>query len=125
MNKAVFVSRDRDQFSEIEKLLNLKNICVEWTGSGTDVLSLLSNAADPVDLVVLAEDLPDTPPRDLVEAIISRRAFTHCVIAGTMEKKAFHDHYEGYGVLMQLPPHPTFKDAASLETHLDKLAGLS
>ncbi|HCY86999.1 MAG TPA: hypothetical protein DHV36_17845 [Desulfobacteraceae bacterium] len=125
MNKAVFVSRDKDQFLELEKMLNLKNICVEWTGTGKETLSLLSNTAEPVDLVVLAEDLPDTGPRDLVSAVTTHRAFTHCVVAGTMNHKDFHDHYEGYGVLMQIPPHPTPEDAAALERHLDKLDELS
>ena len=124
MNTAVFVSRDRDQFSELEQMLTRKNISIEWTGTGKETLSLLSNTAATVDLVVLSEDLPDTSPKALVEAVITRRAFTHCVVAGTMEKEAFHDYYEGFGVLMQVSPVPTPADSDALKARLDKLAGL-
>lgn len=124
MKQAVFVSRDRDQFAEVEQMLARKKINVEWTGTGKDALSLLSNTSMPIDLVVLAEELPDIGAKALVEAVIIQSPFTHCAVAGAMGKKEFHDHYEGYGVLMQLSVTPTPEDAAALGTHLDKLAGM-
>jgi DNA-binding NtrC family response regulator len=127
MKRAVFVSRDKDQFVEVAQMLSRKDVIVELAGTGKDLLSLLSNPTEDtgVDLVVMAEELPDTAARPLVEAVITQSPFTHCVVAGTMGKKEFHDTYEGYGVLMQLPLRPDEKDAMALGTHLDQLAGLS
>ncbi len=127
MKRAVFVSRDKDQFVEVAQMLSRKDINVELAETGKDLLSLLSNTPEDegIDLVVMAENLPDTDARDLVEAVITRSPFTHCVVAGTMGKKEFHDLYEGYGVLMQLPDCPAEEDALALATHLDQLAGLS
>ncbi len=127
MKRAVFVSRDKDQFVEVEQMLTRKEVNIEWTGTGKDLLSLLSDAPKNygIDLVIMAEDLPDTGARSLVEAVIIRSPFTHCVVSGTMDKNEFHDTYEGYGVLMQLPDSPAEKDALKLATHLDQLAGLS
>ncbi len=127
MKRAVFVSRDKDQFIEVAQMLSRKEVNVELAETGKDLLSLLSNTPEGrgIDLVVMAEELPDTTARPLVEAVITQSPFTHCVVAGTMDKKEFHDAYEGYGVLMQLPQRPAEKDALALETHLDQLAGLS
>ncbi|MCG8637669.1 MAG: hypothetical protein MI863_27835 [Desulfobacterales bacterium] len=127
MKRAVFAGRDEDQFIEVEQMLSRKNVSVESAGTGKDLLSLLSNSPENggIDLVVMDEKLPDTTARVLVESVTVQSPFTHCVVAGTMDKKEFHDAYEGYGVLMQLPPRPSEKDALALETHLDQLAGLS
>jgi hypothetical protein len=38
-----------------------------------------------------------------------------------MDKKQFHDFYEGYGVLMQLPVEPGEDDAENLENQLQKI----
>lgn len=126
MKQAVFVSRDKDQFVEIEQMLSRKKVNIMWTPTGKDLMSLLSDTRSPnmIDMVVMAENLPDTPARSLVESVVVQSPFTLCVVAGTMDQKEFHDVYEGYGVLMQLSERPTENDARDLEAHLDKLAGL-
>ena len=122
MNTAVFVSRDKAQFSELEQMLTRRKLNVKWTGTAKEALSLFSDTAAKIDLVVLSDDLPDMSPKALVEAVITRQAFTHCVVAGTMTQKAFHDYYEGYGVLMQVATVPTVADSDALEARLEKLA---
>ena len=50
---------------------------------------------------------------------------THCAVASAMDAKAFDDHFEGYGVLMQLPETPGESEAEKLIQRLDKIAGLA
>ncbi|MDD9301690.1 MAG: hypothetical protein HUK40_04810 [Desulfobacter sp.] len=127
MKRVVFVSRDKDQFAVVEQMLTRKNMRAEWSGTGKDLLSLLSNTpkGEWIDLVIMDQTLPDMGSRPLVEAVIAQSPMTNCVVAGTMEKKEFHDTFEGYGVLMQIPQHPKEADARDLEAHLDKIGALS
>lgn len=43
MIRVVFVSRDKDQFVELEQMLTRHNVDVERSGSGKDLMSLLSD----------------------------------------------------------------------------------
>lgn len=133
MRRVVFLSRDKDQFIEIEQMLTRKELTIEWIGTGKDLLSLLSdtsrnqadmNQGDMIDLVILEEAVEDATARPLVESIITQSPMTNCVVAGSMDKKKFHDLYEGYGVLMQLPLCPAKEDAENLIAHLDKIMAL-
>ncbi len=138
MRRVVFLSRDKDQFVEIEQMLITKELTIEWIGTGKDLLSLLSdtsknqtdrdqadmNQNDMIDLVILEEAVEDATARTLVESIITQSPMTNCVVAGSLDKKKFHDLYEGYGVLMQLPLCPAKEDAQNLVAHLDKIMAL-
>ncbi len=123
MKQAVLVSKEKDQFQELSQMLNRNNIDMKWVDSGKALLSQLSEmpAGQWVDLVVTEEQLADMDAKALVEAVIAQSPMTNCAVAGTMEKKKFHDVYEGYGVLMQLPPTPGQADADLLEDHLKKI----
>ncbi len=126
MKQVIFVSRDRDQFAELELMLNRNKLNVEWTGTGSDLLSLLSDIpkGEWIDLVVMEESLPDMDAKSLVQDLVPKSPMTNCVVAGSMEEKLFHDAYEGYGVLMQVASSPDKEDAARLETHLNKIKAL-
>ncbi len=127
MKRVIFLSRDKDQFVEIEQMLTKKEVTIEWTGTGKDLLALLSDTSmdNIIDLVIMEEAVADASARALVESVIAKSPMTNCVVAGTMEKKEFHDLYEGYGVLMQLPPCPNSDDAQKLGDHIDKIMSLS
>ena len=126
MRRVVFLSRDKDQFIEVEQMLTSKELAIEWIGTGKDLLSLLSDTSkdQSIDLVVMEETVEDATARTLVESIITQSPMTNCVVAGSLDKKKFHDLYEGYGVLMQLPLSPGRSDAQKLVTHLDKIMAL-
>ncbi len=127
MKRIVFLSRDKDQFVEIEQMLIKKELTIEWTGTGKDLLSLLSDTStnQSIDLLIMEETVEDATARSLVESVIAKSPMTNCVVAGSMDKKEFHDLYEGYGVLMQIPPCPEANDAEKLGDHLDKIMSLS
>lgn len=73
----------------------------------------------------MEEALPDTDAVSLVKSFIPQSPMTNTVVAGTMEKKEFHDIYEGYGVLMQVSPTPTADEAQDLEERLQKIGALN
>ncbi len=123
MKQAVFVSRDKAQFKELEKMLGQHSIEIKWCATGKELLSLIANTPKGqwIDLVIMEEVLPDMNAKALVEAVTTQSPMTNCVITGTMDKKQFHDVHEGYGVLMQLPVQPGQDDARNLEDHLKKI----
>lgn len=123
MKQAVFVSRDKAQFKELEKMLGQHSIEIKWCATGKELLSLIANTPKGqwIDLVIMEEVLPDMNAKALVEAVTFQSPMTNCAITGTMDKKRFHDVHEGYGVLMQLPVQPGQDDARNLEDHLKKI----
>lgn len=123
MRQAVFVSRDKAQFKGLEQMLDQNSFEITWCATGKELLSLLSDTPKGqwIDLVMMEQDLPDMNAKALVEGVTVQSPMTNCVIAGTMDKKQFHDVYEGYGVLMQLPVQPGQDDAQTLEDHLKKI----
>ncbi|NWH05607.1 hypothetical protein [Desulfobacter latus] len=123
MKQAVFVSRDKAQFKELEIMLGQHSIDVKWCATGKELLSLIADTPQGqwIDLAIMEEVLPDMDAKALVEAVTTQSPMTNCVITGTMDKKRFHDVHEGYGVLMQLPVQPGQDDARNLEDHLKKI----
>ena len=123
MKQAVFVSRDKAQFKELEKMLGQHSIEIKWCATGKELLSLIADTPKGqwIDLVIMEEVLPDMNAKALVEAVTTQSPMTNCVITGTMDKKKFHDVHEGYGVLMQLPVQPGQDDARNLEDHLKRI----
>jgi len=123
MKQAVFVSRDKAQFEGLEQMLGRHSIEIRWCATGKELLSLISNTPKGqwIDLVIMEETLPDMNAKALVEAVVTQSPMTNCAITGTMDKEQFHDVYEGYGVLMQLPVQPGQDDAERLEDQLKKI----
>jgi len=123
MKQAVFVSKDKTQLKGLEQMLDQNSIDIEWCATGKALLSLIANTPKGqwIDLVIMEENLPDMNAKALVQAVTTQSPMTNCAITGTMDKKQFHDVYEGYGVLMQLSVEPGQDDARNLEDQLKKI----
>jgi len=50
---------------------------------------------------------------------------TNCVATSALSPEDFHETFEGFGVLMQLPLKPNTQDAQNLVTHLNKILGMN
>ncbi len=122
----VFVSRDKNLFSDLEQTLTRNHMDIEWIGTGKKLLSWLSEhpPGKPVELVIIDEEVPDYTARDLVEQVITQSPMTNCVATSALSPKKFHEAFEGLGVLMQLPIKPNESDAKRLVTQLNKILGL-
>lgn len=123
MKQAVFVRRDKAQFKGLEPMLVQHSIEIKWCATGKELLSLIADTPKGtwIDIAIMEEDLPDMNAKALVEAVVTQSPMTNCAITGTMDKTQFHDLYEGYGVLMQLPVQPGQDDARNLEDQLKKI----
>jgi DNA-binding response OmpR family regulator len=71
-------------------------------------------------LAVIGREL-DGPAMELATELTKVNAFINTAIVSDMEHDEFHDHYEGLGVLAQLPPSPGAEHAAQL---IELLKGL-
>ena len=122
----LIVSRDKEIFSSVEQALIKNHMDIEWIDSGKKLLSLLSNPTDKkIELVIIDGNLPDENARDLVEKVIMQAPMTNCVATSALSPEDFHETFEGFGVLMQLPLKPNTQDAQNLVTHLNKILGMN
>jgi len=122
----LIVSRDKEIFSSVEQALIKNHMDIEWIDSGKKLLSLLSNPTDKkIELVIIDGNLPDENARDLVEQVIMQAPMTNCVATSALSPEDFHETFEGFGVLMQLPLKPEARDAQNLVTHLNKILGMN
>jgi len=123
----VFVSRDKDVFSNLEQTLIKNHMDTEWIDTGEEFLSQLSKQGTDkkIGLVIVDGNLPNEDARDLVEKIIMQNPMVNCVATSALSPKDFHEAFEGLGVLMQLPLKPKEKDAQGLVTHLNKILDMT
>lgn len=123
----LIVSRDKENFSSVEQALIKNHMDIEWIDSGKKLLSLLSEypANKKIELVIIDGNLPDENARDLVEKVIMQAPMTNCVATSALSPEDFHETFEGFGVLMQLPLKPEARDAQDLVTHLNKILGMN
>jgi DNA-binding response OmpR family regulator len=122
----LIVSRDKEIFSSVEQALIKNHMDIEWIDSGKKLLSLLSNPTNKkIELVIIDGNLPGENARDLVEQVIMQAPMTNCVATSALSPEDFHETFEGFGVLMQLPLKPKAQDAQNLVTHLNKILGMN
>jgi CheY-like chemotaxis protein len=124
MRKVVVAGQDRQKFREIETILRQHPVEIVWAANGTAALDIVTAAGDrskAVDLVIIDELLEDMTGRTLVEQVITVSPMTNCAAVSSLSAKAFHDAFEGFGVLMQLPGDPTEQDGQDLVTCMKKI----
>lgn len=124
MRKVVVAGQARQKFREIEKTLKRHPVEIVWVSNGTAALDLVSAAGDEgkaVDLLIIDELLEDMTGRTLVAQVITVSPMTNCAAVSSLSAKAFHDAFEGFGVLMQLPGTPTEQDGQDLVACMKKI----
>ncbi len=116
MISTLLISRNKSLFSDIENVLAESLIKTAWSRTGTKALSMLSK--QPVDLLIIEENLPDMTGKKFIKNVVMKNPMINCVVASSLSHKKFHEEYEGFGILMQLPIEPGPKDAQELIEHL-------
>ena len=121
---AVLAAKDKQTFEKMARVLQQSPMDIQWTDTGKSVLERISRAGDKkekIDLVITDETLADMTGRELVEQVIMTSPMTSCAAVSTLSADEFHEAYEGYGVLMQLPPAPDAESGEKLVAILKKL----
>lgn len=95
-----------------------------YSGSGAAGLELLRNVEKKaLDLVIVGGHLSDRAGIRFVRHLVRINPLVNTAVVASMSKEEFHEATEGLGVLQQLPPNPTEKDAEMLLTALRKIIG--
>lgn len=118
----LMASREEKAFAAIEQILARKGMKADWAGTGARVLEAMRE--NPCDLLIIEERLPDMTARQLTEQVVKANPFVYCAVAGSLDEKLFHQLYEGYGVLMQMPCVPQPRDIEVLLDKLKTIAGM-
>lgn len=69
---------------------------------------------DKPGLVIVDESLRGTSALEFIRQIVNLDAFVNVAVMSGLPEEAFHETYEGLGVLAQLPPRPGRKEALEL-----------
>jgi len=118
----LMVSKEKRIFKGIMNILIEKDLRFEWCTTGTQALSLLLDK--PFDLLITEENLPDMTGPRFIESVIMHNPMINCAVSSPLTKKKFHQAYEGFGILMQLPVMPGRKEGLQLLHRLEQLSDL-
>lgn len=77
------------------------------------------------DLVIVGENVPDFAAKELLLALMQVNAMINTAVVSDMSEEAFHEFYEGFGVLMRLPQPPDENDARALLEKARSVPGIS
>lgn len=119
----LLASREKALFSEMIEAFHSRNIQIDPVRSGSLALALMANGSH--NLLIADEHLPDMSGKTLIEKSISLNPFVNCVAVSRLSSEAFHEEFEGMGVLMQFSPGPGRTDVQKLLDHLNKISSLS
>jgi len=86
--------------------------------------ALESVAKNSIDVVVTDAELADAEPLSLINELMQKRPLINCAMVNSLSPEDFHEHTEGLGVFMQLPPNPGEREAGKMLEILDSIDAL-
>ena len=78
-------------------------------------------AAGTIDGVIVDEEVEDGTGIEFIRQLTPRYPFINCALVSSLYADEFHEAIEGYGVFMQIPPHPGLKEAEQIGAHLARI----
>jgi len=123
MIKILLVTSEREPFSEFAVVLKQKDdVEPSWAATGQEALEAISD--NPVDLVVVNENIGDMTGIEFMKKLLSINPMINSAAVSPLAPEEFHEASEGLGVLMQLPVSPGKLDAENLLQRLNDLKNL-
>ena len=123
MIKILLVTSEREPFSEFAAVLKQKDdVELSWAATGQEALEAISD--NPVDLVVVNENIGDMTGIEFMKKLLSINPMINSAAVSLLAPEEFHEASEGLGVLMQLPVSPGELDAENLLQRLKDLKNL-
>ena len=119
----LFVAKDFSKFSALAaRLRHQQNL--ELVPAATGAAGLARLKGQPVDLVIVDEQLDDMSGVAFVKQLVKINPLVNTAMISGLAAEVFHEETEGLGVLMQLPRQPQESDAEALLAVLAKITGL-
>ncbi|MEJ2657574.1 MAG: response regulator [Desulfobacterales bacterium] len=120
----VLITPERNIFSEFASALEQnKDVELSWFATGQEVLESISN--NPVDLIVVNENIGDMTGIEFMKKLLSINPMITCAAVSPLPHEDFHEASEGLGVLAQLPVNPGEFEAEDLLKRLKRLKDLA
>jgi DNA-binding NtrC family response regulator len=112
-----------DRFAALNAVISERagGATVSWHESGASALRSAGDAAP--DLMVVDEDTIEISAPAFLRQLMAVNANINTAVASSKALAAFHETYEGLGVLMQLPQEPDRAAAEDLINRLTTIAG--
>lgn len=98
---------------------------VRLTLANTGLAALEIAKSKKPDLVIVGENVPDFAAKELLLALMQVNAMINTTVVSAMDEEAFHEFYEGFGVLLRLPRVPDAQDAQTLLEKARSVPGIS
>ena len=113
----LLISKDRERFADLEQaLVTHGQHRVRYCSQPEQVYEAI--AAAKIDGVIVDEEVADGTGLDFIRELTPRNPFINCALVSSLYADEFHEAIEGYGVFMQIPPHPGFEEAEQIIAHL-------
>ena len=124
MLKLLLVNPDKGSWTGLASSLEKHgDVDLSWAESGNKALDVISEFV--VDLVVTDEDLGDMTALEFAAKLLSINPMINCALVSSLSPQDFHEASEGLGVLTQLSPRPSEKEAENMLDRLKTLKGLA
>ncbi len=116
----LLISTNRERFAELEQaLVKLWQHYVHYCSRPEEVYQAI--AAGNVDGVIVDEEVEGGTGLDFIREFTPRNPVINCALVSSLYADEFHEATEGYGVFMQIPPHPGHQEAERIGAHLRKI----
>jgi CheY-like chemotaxis protein len=123
LTQLLFVTTDKTNLADLSVVIETQNGNIIWATSGSQALGRIGKTA--VDLVLADEILGDMTGLDLIKRLVAINPMINCAVVSSLSKEDFHETSEGLGILMQLPPNPSWADGERLMAHLNQVLRLA
>ena len=120
MPKILLVADRTDAFDELAAALeNEKSVDIEWAHEENAALE--KAAAESPDLVIVDDYIGQRSSLEWIRRLMRINAFIQTAAVSRLPHEAFHEAYEGLGVMAQLPPRPGEAEGVKLLQILHQL----
>ncbi|MCP4023381.1 MAG: hypothetical protein GY729_16170 [Desulfobacteraceae bacterium] len=112
MIQILLASSNATQISQL--LLTYKPCDIDITGvtTGKEVIQILDSRT--FDFLIVDEAFEDFFAKELIEEILRINPMINMAVLSSLDDKAFHEFYEGLGLIGRIPCFPGKKDIKSL-----------
>ena len=116
----LLISKNKQRFSDLKQALVAHGQHgVRFCSKPEEVYQAI--AAGKIDGVIVDEEVEGGTGLDFIRELTPRNPFVNCALVSSLYVDEFHEATEGYGVFMQIPPHPGLTEAEQIGTHLSKI----